>query len=353
MPVDLDALARRFTLGASEFATSPLYERLCLTIAADRDLLAIAALCRAGQQPPNLVLAAVHFLLLGGVTHELASFYPSVVGARARNPEDVGPVFRSFCLQYREQITALIIHRLVQTNVVKRAAALRLGLAVVARRHAGPVTLIEIGCSAGVHLYFDRYRYDLAGHTWGDSDAAVRIACDWRGPAPPPDLDRLPHIVERVGVDLHPVDPADPVERRWLRALVWPENSHQAELLDRALTTVAEKPPRIIAGDAVEVLPVLAQELPSGVALVVFHAATRAHVPESRRPAFDAAIEGLGRDRPLFWLSLEGSLYADDRVPRRFGTHVLGLRTIIGGQCTTEHLALVDGHAEWMAPLDL
>ena len=351
MPVDLDTLARRFSFGAAEFTTSPLYQQLCATIAADRDLLAIAAACRAGQQPPNLFLAAVHFLLLGGAPHELAAYYPSVVGARARGPQDAGPVFRAFCLQHRDALVALVARRLVQTNVVKRAAALRLGLSVVAQRYVGPVGLLEVGCSAGVHLRFDRYQYDLGGHIAGVPGATVRIASAWRGTVPPPDLNRLPCIADRVGVDLQPVDPADPVERRWLRALVWPENAHEADLLDRALAVVAADPPRVLAGDAVEILPALAREFPTAQALVVFHAATRAHVPEPRREAFDEAIAALGRDRPLFWLSLEGPLLPDVRVPPRVPLHVLGLRTITGDQCTTEHLALVEGHADWIAPL--
>ncbi|HZU77421.1 MAG TPA: DUF2332 domain-containing protein, partial [Dehalococcoidia bacterium] len=224
MPGDLDALARRFSFGAQEFVSSPLYRRLCQATAADPELLAIAAQCRAGQQPTNLFLAAVHFLLLGGASPALAAFYPSVAGAAARNPDGVEPMFRSFCLAHREALAALVSTRLVQTNVVARSAALRLGLAVVARRSERPVTLLEVGCSAGVHLCFDRFEYRIAGRSWGASGSPVQISSEWRGEAPPPDQDRLPALAGRLGVDLNPVDARDPEARRWLRALVWPEN---------------------------------------------------------------------------------------------------------------------------------
>ena len=49
--------------------------------ARDADLLAIAAQTRVGQQPPNLLLAAVHYLLLRGSEHPLAAFYPSLTAA--------------------------------------------------------------------------------------------------------------------------------------------------------------------------------------------------------------------------------------------------------------------------------
>ncbi len=71
---------------------------------------------------------------------------------------------------------------------------------------------------------------------------------------------------------------------------MWPENHAQRELLARALALAVADPPLIRAGDAVDVLPQVAAELPAGQARLVFHTATRLHVAPDRRPAFDAAI---------------------------------------------------------------
>ena len=76
------SIARKF-VRASELeqrGASPLYERLSLGIAQDPALLTIAAEGRRDQPLPNLFFAAVHMLLLSGVRHELAKFYPSVTG---------------------------------------------------------------------------------------------------------------------------------------------------------------------------------------------------------------------------------------------------------------------------------
>jgi len=350
--VDLNRLSRRFSLGVEEFVSSPLYARLSLAISADEELPTIAAACRAGQQPRNLFLAAVHYLLLGGLDHELAAYYQSIAQP-ARDLEGVEPVFRSFCIEHRDAIIGLVGNGLVQTNAVKRSAALRLGLAVIARHCKGPVDLLEIGCSAGIHLRFDRYRYELAGAVYGERDSSVHIASEWRGEVAPPDLDRIPPIATRLGVDLNPIDPTDTEQRRWLHALVWPDNRHEAELLDQALAVVAADPPKIVAGDAIDVCARLSREVLSERPLVVFHAATRFHIPQPLRADFDEAVAGLADGRTLYWLSLEGPLHAEPRLAPLAPVHVLGLRRIDGRQRSSDHLAIVDGHAHWIQPLDL
>jgi hypothetical protein len=178
----------------------------------------------------------------------------------------------------------------------------------------------------------------------------VALDVEWRGETPP-DLDAIPAVTQRVGLDLNPVDLGDAVERRWLRALVWPEDRRKAALLEAAAGVAAEAPPRVLTGDAILDTPRVAGELGDG-SLVVLHSATRAHVPAERRPAFDAAIEGLGASRRLYRLSLEGAgLYHDPSGERRIGPHLLGLTSIDGETRTDRVLARVDGHAEWMEPV--
>jgi hypothetical protein len=130
---------------------------------------------------------------------------------------------------------------------------------------------------------------------------------------------------------------------------VWPENSAQRELLGRALALAAADPPPIRAGDAVEVLPELAAELPAGEPRLVFHAATRMHVPRERRAAFDAAIRAVGETGPLWWLSIESSPDPDPRPrPARPGAALL-LRDPAGH---TQTVAVVDGHLRWIETLE-
>jgi hypothetical protein len=339
-------LADHFAAGEWIFATSPLYQSLCRTVARDRPLLELLAQRRPGQQASYLLFGAVHYLLLRGAEHPLGRYYPSLRGAAAAGPAAAGPVLLDFCRAYRDEVTALVRTRLVQTNVVKRAAALRIALWAARQRGAVRVHLIEVGASAGVHLHADRYRYVIGGRAFGPPDAAVTIESQWQGPGGPPDLDDLPAIASRTGVDLHPVPVTDPDQRLWLRALVWPENQHEADLLVAALHSVAADPPSILAGDAVDVCPVLGRSLPPGEPRLVFHAATRMHVPEERRAAFDEAIDAIGERGPLYHAWQE---------PRSAQHHGLegGLDEMLAwhgpGDGRAIPLAQVDGHLEWAA----
>jgi hypothetical protein len=346
---DLHEIRRAFAQ-PTEFTTSPLYRALSRTVAGDDALLRLAARRTPGQYPTFLFFGAVHHLLLGGVEHELATYFPSIVGDEARPAEDAGPALVSFCTRYGDELGQLISTRLVQTNHVQRSLALRLGLSVVAREVATPVHLVEIGASAGLNLRVDRYGYQVGGRRFGDPGSPVQIMAQWYGVAPVPDLDRLPPLASTTGVDLHPVNTTDLDTRRWLESLIWPENRHQRALLAAALTVVAADPPPILAGDAVDVCPALARTLPPGQPRVVFHSATRMHVRPDRLGAFDAAIAAFGVDGPLYCLSLEDKPDHDPRpAPARHGT-ALTLRRPDG---TTSILAVVDGHLHWIEPLDL
>jgi hypothetical protein len=310
---------------------------LARTVAVTPSVLRLAARARPGQRPTFLLFGAVHALLLAGADHGLAVFYPSIVGADARPPDEAGPALIDFCAAHAAELAAIIETRLVQTNVVKRALALRLGLAAVGRTATRPVHLIEIGASAGALLRVDRYRYTLGGRQFGDPGSPVEVDAAWHGDRAVPDLGAVPPLASVTGVDLNPLDAANADDRRWLEALIWPENRYEADLVRHALGIVAADPPRIIAGDAVEVCPALAAELPADEPRVVFHSMTRMHVPADRLAAFDAAICALGQTAPLFWLSLEGQGELDLRKPD--GTLI--------------HLARIGGRVEWVEPLDL
>jgi hypothetical protein len=319
-----------------EWIPSPLYREFGPVVAADPSMLELIAQRRPGPNPVTLFFGAVHDLLLAGARHDLAAFYPSVVGADARPPAGAGPVFADFVHGHRDELAALIRVRLVQRHAVARAALLRVGMWAVGREVSGPVHLVEVGASAGALLRFDRYRYDIGGREFGDPASPVLISPEWRDSQPPPDLDNVPPVASAVGVDLNPVDPTDPIQRRWLHALVWPDDQAEHALLDTALTALAADPPTVIAGDAIDVCPALAAQLPDGEPRVVFHAATRMHVPADRQGAFDQAVASLADTGPLYHLYLE-PLDFDGLVLRTPDRHI--------------PLVRADGYAKWLGPL--
>jgi hypothetical protein len=344
--LDRETLVRRFARSDAWFDTSPLYRVLSRTVATDDDLLDLAAAVRPGQQPANMLMAAAHLIVLKNPELPFARFFASVRGDDAEPPQRAGVEFGAFCAEHRDTITQILRERLVQTNAPGRGVAVRLAMHEITQRIAGPVTFVEIGPSAGIQLRFDRWSVHTAGRRFGPADAPLTLRPQWRADDPPPDLDHIAPIRDRLGIDLHPVDATDPEQRLWLQALVWPEHRDRFAELATALDAVAADPPTILQGDAIEMLPRLdAQTLPDDIPLVVFHAMVRVHVPADRRAAFDAVIAALGRRRRVLHVSLEipprGSLY-DRRAP------VLALRDSEGED---RDLARVEGHGRWIEPL--
>src|SRR4029453_15413530 len=91
---------------------SPLYDQICRTVAESDAVLALVSEAPRRGHNPLLLLAAVHFLLLGGLDHPLAAVYAGESDA------DPGPLFVDLCLQERGAVPHLLATRPVTTNEV-------------------------------------------------------------------------------------------------------------------------------------------------------------------------------------------------------------------------------------------
>jgi hypothetical protein len=322
-------------------AYAPLYARLGAGIAEDRELLAIASNAAPGQSPPDLMLAALHYLLAGDLGDPLARYYPSLVFAPAA--DDALPDFRRFCLEHRGELVELISSRRVQTNEVRRCCYLLPAVMLAAQLAGRPLALIEPGASAGLNLAMDAYAYDYGTQlTVGDANSPLALRCRLHGQLQPPLHMPIPVITWRAGIDLTPLDPADPHDAAWLRALVWPDHRDRALRLDEALRIAATRPAvQMYAGDAVQQLPAAVAAAPPETAVCVFHTAFLAHLSQVERDRFTRQVLALSRSRTIYWIQAE---------PRRAPTEPrLRLSVCDGGQITVEWpLGQYQPHGAWL-----
>jgi hypothetical protein len=327
---------------------SPLYDRVCRTVAASDDLLALIGEAPPRGHQPNVLLAAVHYLLLGGVDHPLAAVYAGTSHA------DVGPLFVDFCTVHRASVLELLSSRHTNTNEVGRSALLGCALTAVARRLRAPLGLVDVGCSAGVNLCCDRYllEYGRAGST-GPQDAAVRISCDVIG-GDPPIAATLPPIAVRVGIDRHPVDVNDDDATRWLLACVWPDTGRLPRMR-LALEEVRRSPPDLVRGDAVDMVSDVVLGLPGDALAVVTTTWALAYLSPARRIAFRESLALASRSRTIAWISGEGpgvvDLFADVDAPsdaQGMEASILGLAVFDDGDLAAEVLAFVHPHGNWI-----
>ncbi|MEO5742756.1 MAG: DUF2332 family protein, partial [Vicinamibacterales bacterium] len=171
---DLDSLAQRFVRFASEARdhAGPLYAALSSQIAQDEQLLVVA---RHVRRPPvpNVFFAAVHFVLAPMPERELAAFYGSLCDD-PRPPDGAYQPFRDFVLSNTATLIPLLETRITQTNDVSRCSFLLPAFTLVHRASGlRPLALIDVGCSAGLHLRWDRYHYDYGVVQVGDAHAEV------------------------------------------------------------------------------------------------------------------------------------------------------------------------------------
>lgn len=291
---------------------SPAYERLALAVADDELILGfLDGLPRAKRQP-NLLFAAARLLL--AETPTIANLR-ALVEARA---DDLSTTMRA---------------RRTQTNEAARCATLLPALATI----PGPLALIEVGASAGLCLQLDRYSYDygsirLAGT---DLDAPV-LCCELRGSAPAPLT--IPDVAWRAGLDLNPLDPANPNDREWLRCLLWPGQPERLRRLEAALATARRHPVAVVEGDLVDDLAPLVEQAPPHATVVVFHTAVLAYLESARRREFARLIDELGAR----WLSNEaaGVLSGTASLNREDPAFVLAL--------DGEPIAFTHPHGDWI-----
>ncbi len=279
---------------------SPLYERIALEVAGDRDVLGLLDEAPPASHMPPALLAAVHYLLLDGLNHPLAAVYEG--GSDA----DPGPLFRDVCLTRREDVLSILATRRIQTNECGRSAIIGPGLTWLARELDGPLTLVDVGSSAGLNLLCDSYRldYDERGVT-GPADSPVTVECRVTG-GDPPIAERLPPLAGRIGIDRSPIDLTDPGDARWLLACVWPDTGRHHRT-SAAIELARRDPPAVLLGSANEVLPALLGELPSGSAAVVLTTWVFGYFSlEERRQFVEILNEGSQRRR-IGWLFAEGA----------------------------------------------
>jgi hypothetical protein len=321
---------------------SPLYERICTTVAGTDALLDRLLSLPSHAQQPNMLLAAVHDLALRGGAPVLAQRYNS------RMSHDVGRVFVDVALEAGDELVPILEVRHTQTNEIGRVALLAPAFAALA--FEDPPTIVDVGTSAGLTLTVDRCLIDYGPMgRLGPPDSPVRVTCEVLHGEPPI---RPTRVARRIGIDRRPVDPTDPADARWLVACTWPDTGR----LDRtraAVTLAAANPSELRTGDAVTDMPALLDEIDGPVIVTTTWAL--AYLSEERRAAFSNVLAIASRDRPVSWISGE-SAGVNDALPlveppdvEGATASVLGtIRYESGNMVGTRVLAHVHPHGHWL-----
>ncbi|MEK0221616.1 DUF2332 domain-containing protein [Bacillus proteolyticus] len=318
--------------------SSDLYEYLSIKISKDEEVLTLASYAQPGQLIPNLLLGAVHYLLLKGKEHRLKRYYYSLVEDADTNFENAFHQFKDFCHVYREEIITLLQTKLVQTNEVRRCAYLYPSFCYIFNKVNKPLALIEIGTSSGLQLFWDQYRYSYGMEkVYGNTQSNVHLTSEIRGENMPYLLKQSPAVVERIGLDLHVNDLSDAEDYLWLRALIWPEHNERLELFDQAATLVKAKSVQLIEGDGVALLPVIANQISEDAVICIFHTHVANQIPDNIKHELERQIKKIGAKRDVF--HLYNNMWDRD----------LHVDYYIHGNEYCETIGETEGHGKWFS----
>ncbi|HEX6149554.1 DUF2332 domain-containing protein [Nocardioides sp.] len=273
-------VARQYADFALYAEDSPCFRDWALRVAEDSELLAWIATLPPVKQQPNLVFAAARW-------HDV----------RAPGPYSA---LREALLADDGTIRATVLKRATQTNEVGRLATLTPFLAELGPRLA----LLEVGASAGLCLYPDRWSYAWSTpHRTVTAGSGPRLECEVTGPFP--DQVTPPEVAWRGGIDLNPLDPTDRDAMAWLTTLVWPEQDDRRQRLEDAIAIARADPPHLVAGDLLETLPTLVEEAAGHAPVVVFHSAVIAYLEPDDRDRFARMMSRLVEAGACRWISNE------------------------------------------------
>jgi hypothetical protein len=276
----------------------------------------------------------LHALVLSGLDSELAAAYPP------NEAGDLGPVLRAAILRHDAWLSACLDHP-PQTNETGRSAVLLPGFLMIARETGLPLALREIGSSAGLNLFFERFQYRYGETEWGDPDYPVTLTPQMRGA--PPDLSGELRIVSRFGSDIAPLNVNNDSDRLRLRAYIWADQSERLARLDAAIDVARRGDVKLEKADAADFVERQLTDRKTGECLVLFHSVVWQYLPEHTKAAIENAMLAAGSlaspDAPLAWLRME-PLTSTDPHP--------SLRLTLWPDGKTRVLALADFHGRWM-----
>ncbi|MGA9278554.1 DUF2332 domain-containing protein [Ilumatobacter sp.] len=347
-------LVRRFREHArTSMPRAPLNAALCTAIADDRALSSMLGHAPALQQLPVLLLAAIHDAVLRDREHPIAAWYPNLT-TEARDPldADLATVLAGFVDERSPLILETLGSRRVQTNEVGRCALFLPSFGRVADE-VGPVVHIDVGSSAGLTTLLPHYSYRYDDGELIGSGTPL-IACDTRSEATVtyPIPHSIPTVADSCGIDLDPLDPTDPDDARWLQACCWPDQTDRFDRLAAALEVARHHPPRMIRGDAVELVRPTVDELrPSGHPIVTTSWVLNYLDPSQRRD-FQDQLDEFGRTGDLTWVFAESPALTPE-LPHDAdlaGEHTTALTVVTwrSGRRQVEPLGVCHPHGYWI-----
>jgi hypothetical protein len=319
---------------------SPIYSEFMRVATGNAEIEDIASAADPSQPVGILFASVVHYLAFSYPHEPLSAYLPSVVDRPRPIDAALPDALLLFSRMHAAEIRALMQTSTLQWTTVDRAASVLTAVSHVEAVAGGPVDIIELGCSAGLLLNFDRYAYDFGnGRVLGDPGSPILLSCELR-PSGLRKFERMPVVGDRAGIDLNPVDARDPDACNWLCALSIPDSRDEQRRLRAALKLRAEVPLRLIKNDALVALGTEASRMRN--TLCVLHSWCLYQWPREALAVLERQFCDISLSRVIHRISIE-------KDPRdASGAEIVHMMYEGGALRSSRLIARCDGLGRWV-----
>lgn len=249
----------------------------------------------SGQSLPLRFLAGLHALVLTRNCPDLMATYPP-------NPSPSDKQLAAalhVALSDHADILNQWLNLPPQTNEVRRSAVMIAAGHWLTAHYGLPMRVYELGASAGLNLMWDRFALQAADMHLGPEDAPVLLTPDWRGDLP---TGTQPTVLSRRGVDLMPMDMANPDDLLCMSSYLWAD---QPERLKRSRAAAAIFDAQIDQGDAAAWLDAQLKSTAPDHLTLLYHTIAWQYFPPETQSRCLAAIKAAAQRGPIAHLSME------------------------------------------------
>jgi hypothetical protein len=301
--LDLNDARKRyhFAFAPEDCDELPFYTALVGRFEEDDLALSLLAGVRVEQRNPMLILAALQYAGLRG--HPvLGPLYDEIRHEQLEDP--TGAADRVVqVLHDTPDVVRDELWRSTQTNEPGRSAVLQAVISDLAREQRSPISVIEVGTSAGINLHFDQFPVRSR-----DDGNPLTLVCDDLTP-----IDRtrpLPPVRQRVGIDPHPLDLSDEDDRLWLKSCLWPEQRRRHERFDAIVAARPTWPLTTTLKGTVKQRLNDALSITDGDATlrVIFNTWVAFYFSTDERHDYFSELARRCRDDDVAWISIESSM---------------------------------------------
>ena len=299
MALDLDDARKRYRycLNEEDRSRLPFYDALVNALGSDTTSLELLASVPVEQRNPMLVLATLQLASFRG--HEvLTPLYDSV--RRGETYDTASAAARVVDVVRNDpDLVRRELHRYTQTNEPGRSAVLQAVIARLSQRHPGPVNLVDVGTSASINLFLDKFHVASSD----DGDPLTLVCRDLGG------VDRslaLPYVASRVGIDIAPLDLGNDDDRLWLESCLWPEEHRRQRRFEAIADAWPTWPPfEVLTGTAVSRLDDALALGPAQNLTIVINTWAAFYFSEAEQPEYYDMMSARCSNANVAWISVE------------------------------------------------